>query len=231
MSSTSQLVIRLLFASIVSHIDAFTTWSLQGVTMLRHVGARRVFEELDQKDEHSIRVLRFLPQTTSKSIHCILIHISSRRDPTRADDPIEYTALSYCCGDPATTKSITVNGTPFPVTSNLWNALSAIVDHHTVDRDSEHFWVDAICINQSDTQEKTHQVAQMAPIYRRAKRVLAWLGEEDEHTEEAFGALQRVTTDFDEYEETNWQKWPEADAIKLLSKREYFTRTWIIQEV
>ena len=37
-------------------------------------------------------------------------------------------------------------------------------------------WVDAICINQVDKQEKGRQVAHMGQIYRAATRVIVWLG-------------------------------------------------------
>ena len=39
-------------------------------------------------------------------------------------------------------------------------------------------WIDALCINQSDQEEKSRQVARMAEIYSRARDVLIWLGKE-----------------------------------------------------
>jgi hypothetical protein len=39
-------------------------------------------------------------------------------------------------------------------------------------------WVDAVCINQSDSAERTQQVLLMREIYTKANRVYAWLGEE-----------------------------------------------------
>ena len=35
-------------------------------------------------------------------------------------------------------------------------------------------WVDALCINQDDKEEKTHQVQKMSQIYRTANHVLVW---------------------------------------------------------
>ncbi|KAJ9156843.1 hypothetical protein NKR19_g4105 [Coniochaeta hoffmannii] len=37
-------------------------------------------------------------------------------------------------------------------------------------------WIDYICINQSDLQEKANQVSRMGTIYSKASRVLVWLG-------------------------------------------------------
>lgn len=38
-------------------------------------------------------------------------------------------------------------------------------------------WIDALCINQKDAAERSHQVALMAKVYRQAKDVIAWLEE------------------------------------------------------
>ncbi|OCK76902.1 HET-domain-containing protein, partial [Lepidopterella palustris CBS 459.81] len=38
-------------------------------------------------------------------------------------------------------------------------------------------WVDAICIDQDNFEEKSHQIQLMAKIYSKAIRALAWLGE------------------------------------------------------
>jgi hypothetical protein len=45
-------------------------------------------------------------------------------------------------------------------------------------------WVDAICINQEDTNEKNHQVQLMGDVYAQAICVIAWLGEDDDSTGE-----------------------------------------------
>jgi hypothetical protein len=37
-------------------------------------------------------------------------------------------------------------------------------------------WVDAICLNQEDDQEKNHRVAMMKTIYETAEQVVVWLG-------------------------------------------------------
>ncbi|KAK5122345.1 hypothetical protein LTR85_004256 [Meristemomyces frigidus] len=42
----------------------------------------------------------------------------------------------------------------------------------------EYIWVDAICINQDDNDERTSQVALMAGIFARSSCLLTWLGED-----------------------------------------------------
>lgn len=46
--------------------------------------------------------------------------------------------------------------------------------------DSSLLWVDTLCINQTDLQERSHQVNMMGKIYSKADRVLIWLGEESQ---------------------------------------------------
>jgi len=37
-------------------------------------------------------------------------------------------------------------------------------------------WIDAICINQGDDEEKSKQVTRMRDVYKLARRVVVWLG-------------------------------------------------------
>jgi hypothetical protein len=41
-------------------------------------------------------------------------------------------------------------------------------------------WVDALCINQKDAEERDEQVRRMKSIYRDAERVVIWLGDYEE---------------------------------------------------
>ena len=74
------------------------------------------------------------------------------------------------------------------VTSNLQKALLQL---RTVD-DCRTLWVDSICINQKETQEKSEQVSLMAKIYNRAERVLIWLGDEHKSTANAIQCLESL---------------------------------------
>ena len=60
------------------------------------------------------------------------------------------------------------------VTRNLYTALKQF----RAEKLSEPFWIDAICINQGNLQEKNAQIKMMKEIYSHASRVLVWLGEE-----------------------------------------------------
>ena len=53
----------------------------------------------------------------------------------------------------------------------------------------EYLWTDALCIDQSNFQERASQVELMGRIYSSADDVIVWLGEEDDHTENGLSAL------------------------------------------
>lgn len=59
--------------------------------------------------------------------------------------------------------------------------------------EEEYFWIDAICINQEDSEEKAGQVAMMGEIYKMASSVVIWLGPEREHyADETMDALREI---------------------------------------
>ncbi|EWG52239.1 hypothetical protein FVEG_11029 [Fusarium verticillioides 7600] len=104
--------------------------------------------------------------------------VSCEMDVAELHDQLAFNALSYVWGDPENTEDILVNGQKHPVTTSLASALRCVPQHLS---QSEHaagqkLWVDAICINQIDDAEKSHQVAKMGEIYSQSGLVLCWLG-------------------------------------------------------
>jgi hypothetical protein len=55
-------------------------------------------------------------------------------------------------------------------------------------------WIDALCINQNVKKEKAHQVWAMARIYGLARRVVVWLGDEDDDSALAFQELSELAS-------------------------------------
>lgn len=88
-----------------------------------------------------------------------------------------YFAISYTWGDSRFAKSIKVNGKSMAVTENCRYALTQVRDRYQ-SRPGEHvlIWVDSMCINQNDNNEKSYQVSMMSAIYTGASRVLACVG-------------------------------------------------------
>jgi WD repeat-containing protein 55 len=154
-------------------------------------------------------------------------------------NPIWYTALSYVWGNSAFVKPVTCNGNPFKATLNLDLALRYLRRTDV----SVMLWVDQICINQGDLNEKTQQVLLMGKIYGRAWNTLVWLGEEADNSSDAIDTILTINASLlsntdetapalEEFDRMNLpapgsQQW--LDLSKLLS-RPWFQRVWIIQE-
>jgi hypothetical protein len=118
-----------------------------------------------------IRLLHLPPGRWRGPILCSLSTVS-------LDDKPHYEALSYCWGNQAIVKPICLDSHLRHVTTNLEAALRRL--RH---RDRPRcLWVDALCINQADDIEKSHQVNLMKEIYSNAAEVLLWLGDYSERT-------------------------------------------------
>lgn len=89
----------------------------------------------------------------------------------------KYTALSYTWGQRHRTKDVIVETSNrcIKVTENLHAALV-----HLRGRVPVTLWIDAICINQDDIQERSSQVRLMRHIYRGARQVAVWIHRPDE---------------------------------------------------
>ncbi|KAM5350261.1 hypothetical protein ACJ41O_006766 [Fusarium nematophilum] len=83
-------------------------------------------------------------------------------------------------------------------------------------------WVDAVCINQADTKEKSDQVQHMRSVYELADQVLAYLGEEAEDSNLAMAYIRRPCVSISERLET---------ALQRLWSRPYWRRVWVVQEL
>lgn len=106
-----------------------------------------------------IRLVEILSDDGDNEIKCTS-SISSLKD-----NP-EFRALSYVWGDPKVTKDIILDDEIFPVTTNLAAALKYVKTHwcsNSRGRSPALFrlWVDAICINQKDWDERSSQVGFM----------------------------------------------------------------------
>ena len=76
-----------------------------------------------------------------------------------------YEALSYAWGTAISPLKVRVDGTNMSITENLDQGLRRL----RFDDRPRVLWIDAICINQRDAEERSHQVQHMATIYRSAK--------------------------------------------------------------
>ena len=89
-------------------------------------------------------------------------------------------------------------------------------------------WVDALCINQKNIQERNHQVPQIGQIYRNCLRVVVFLGSDLAASSVGGFAPRRKLTELET--ETSTLSKTQTD-LKSLLERRYFSRIWIVQEL
>jgi hypothetical protein len=83
------------------------------------------------------------------------------------------------------TNYILCNNVPISITRNCWSALFHLrkrLGKFTI-------WIDAVCINQEDKEEKSLQIPLMGDIYMGAREVYIWLGEGNKATDRAITYL------------------------------------------
>ncbi|KAI1083486.1 HET-domain-containing protein [Whalleya microplaca] len=122
------------------------------------------YRELPDKE---IRLLRILPGTGC--IECVLDQVPESPRPF-------YYAVSYVWGNANEKRTILLEGMPFQVTKNLYEALYQFRQCPDVGDIGQYYWVDAICMDQDNSAEKSRLVPRMVDIYQLGVLVLAWLG-------------------------------------------------------
>ncbi len=145
----------------------------------------------------------------------------------------QYTALSYLWGKPVSSMAditrVQVDGAYLEVWPNLGKALRTL-------RSKDYtmtFWVDALCIDQSDVEEKTHQMMLMTEIYTSARLVRCWLGEATEASIIGLDILSYLISDSPFNDCTPWSLRAVDEVTRGLQdilERDYFRRIWIVQE-
>ncbi|GAW19669.1 hypothetical protein ANO14919_091580 [Xylariales sp. No.14919] len=134
------------------------------------------------RSRSEIRLLEILPSRNKNSI------VSCSLKTVSLNDDTEYVALSYVWGTPEKTHDIFLNGTKTLVTRSLAlmllhirnSVLAASESWGVSERIPSLFWADAVCINQEDETEKSHQVTLMRTIYQNAFMVISWMGPDDD---------------------------------------------------
>jgi hypothetical protein len=130
------------------------------------------YTELDAASRQ-IRPAHIKPGAWDDPIPCDLLPASLYLPPT-------YETLSYVWGDKKIKKPIALEGCYFEVTINLHGALRRL----RATAETRIIWINALCINQKDNDERSQQVNLMGAIYEGCEQVLIWLGDsyEDKQT-------------------------------------------------
>ena len=155
------------------------------------------------------------------------------------DDDLDFDALSYLWGpsdDPA--HKFVCSGQRITVRKNLMAALLQFKERGF----GRYIWIDAICIDQTNVEEKNMQIPLMAEIYKSAKKVISWLG----HNGNIDMSLSKVLPDISEILgqikdpiQDPWEQAPHLpdltsptwSSVRALLDNSYWERLWVLQEL
>ncbi|KAJ4993751.1 hypothetical protein SVAN01_00805 [Stagonosporopsis vannaccii] len=199
-----------------------------------------------------IRILCIERNNNNEPIRVVIRHV-------RLDETLEFFALSYAWGPESPTFDIIVcdaDGSQgvFPVRENLHEFLLAA--RRSGSRDgltkvwaSAWIWIDQICINQADHEERCHQVDQMVTLYSTAFATIVWpgtlplVGYVDEEpldiSHPYFSGTSELTPSRGEQVEPSCLcgillkrlRGLLELSLPVLSEKPYWTRLWIVQEI
>ena len=187
--------------------------------------------------EKEIRLIKIEPSDDDEAKPICCSPIIKDRD----DNSVKYKALSYVWGDQKDTIIILCDGIQLKVTRNLHEAML----HLRTSYANSYFWIDAICINQSDDEERSAQVRRMKEIYSLADLVIMWLGTElpgdrpgldlMRHVNNVLGTplvgeemgLAHLDLDKAGLPARKDEAW--GNVVRIMS-RPWFSRVWIVQE-
>ncbi|ETN40100.1 uncharacterized protein HMPREF1541_04375 [Cyphellophora europaea CBS 101466] len=158
-----------------------------------------------------------------------------------------YLPISYEWGKGIPTRPIKIYQQTLYVKDNLYSFL----EFARLNRAGQWLWIDALCINQDDHQEKSRQIAIMQRIYSRPRRILAFIPDIGHHSSHnmAPSGLSRMAWKFmQKISNGRWStvsapyafdsrlvdssSWKRILAGTLqIARSTYWTRLWIVQEI
>jgi hypothetical protein len=177
-----------------------------------------------------------------QEIRLVRIHDLEHSEPVisikhaNIDENPKFKALSYTWGDKTPPHGILVKAdgefetddTHMTVSPNLYSFLMMLKSNQEWDY-ATWLWIDQLCINQEDHQERNHQVGLMAQLYSSAEQVIVWLGSADEE----FNRYGRsLATTMSQLTDPDYPRdVPSfASSLQRLSQHPYWTRLWVVQE-
>lgn len=153
-----------------------------------------------------------------------------------------HSALSYTWGEPGPTHTILLNGCRLEVRQNLHDFLLRACKPKI----SDWMFIDAICINQENADERGRLVRMMGEIYRLAERVVVFPGRTHPGTARPNMLLRCISRVYIDHERYPWalrlplQYWSfwqmcsqaarERFVLQIWNEP-YWERLWIVQEL
>lgn len=127
------------------------------------------------------RLITVQPGQFDAPLLCTLSHELLNVEPLP-----QYETISYCWGDASLRNVLTLNDHPVSVPASTAAALRCI---RNLDTDRT-VWLDAVCIDQRNIDERSQQVGMMGDIYRKGSCNLIYLG--DHEMEDAMASIKAI---------------------------------------
>ncbi|KAJ5312368.1 hypothetical protein PENANT_c011G05956 [Penicillium antarcticum] len=166
-------------------------------------------------ETHHIRLLKSRHTAPNEPLRLSL-------ESCKLSDDVVYNALSYEWGSNTPDKRVFVNDQPFLIRANLHDFLWILASSEVR---NALFFADAICINQEDIPERNNQVQHMSELYRKAAKVLIWLGPGSAESDLILDMCVEGKQDDIDFQGST------GEALNAVYERSYWTRLWIIQEL
>lgn len=171
------------------------------------------------------------PSTSSRYEH-IQAPIDERYKGSDDDDIVEYEALSWCWGTQIKDSVIRIKKRGEYYRLAVAKELSLALKYLKYATGDRILWIDALCIDQDNHEERDHQVQMMARLYTGAKQACIWLGEDNDDSTQAIQFIREIMRleDFDFILE-NKENAPRWQTLLILMQRPWFSRRWVVQEI
>ncbi|CAN9136114.1 unnamed protein product [Alternaria alternata] len=159
-------------------------------------------------------------------------------------EDLDYDAISYVWGSAPASVTVKCNGRPLVVTSTALEMLNYL-HRYQKNTTARKMWIDAICINQDDEQEKAAQIPLMREIYSKARAVVVWMGLPTPETVLFFAKFQEMRVKLKTWKAKHdvdpncpdpaIEERPRREAfwagMSWLLENEWFKRLWTYQEI
>ncbi|KAH3971735.1 hypothetical protein HBH98_126210 [Parastagonospora nodorum] len=173
------------------------------------------------------------------------------------DDVPAFYTLSHCWGCERQEYTFTIEGHTLKISKHLADGLQCLQQlagvHSSLSPPLQYVWIDCICIDQTNLNERATQVRLMGTIYSRAIRTLIWLGPKSHDSasswsliSDIYNLLQKNHPNIDLPEQIPHKMFSEAQHIgtglpafadpkwsvlREIFDVQWFSRLWVVQEV
>ncbi|KAH8748689.1 heterokaryon incompatibility protein-domain-containing protein, partial [Hyaloscypha sp. PMI_1271] len=120
-------------------------------------------------------VVLYPSRDASSDIRCDLVNIDLGGFLSLGIKRFPYIALSYVCGERDSSTTVSLHGIRKEVYPNLLTALRYLRGPNDISL----LWIDALCIDQANVEEKNIQIQLMSLLYSKAASVLIFPGDNE----------------------------------------------------